>query len=305
MMIDVPGSDRFKGPFNSSDLPGFNAVDPTFFTVMGMRLVQGRLFTDGENRKGAASVAVITESMARRIWPGGPAVGKCFYVGGRGGDNPCTEVIGVIADARLYPSIRPSRDGASGYYMPIEQQAQAGSTRALLVRTAGDPAKLLQALRRESSASAADLPYVEAHLFDEVFESMLKPWRLGSTVFMIFGGLSVLIAGAGMATVSAYAVTRRTREIGIRAALGARRRHLVHLMLARSLVVVAAGLGAGIALALAGGRALHAQLFDVAPGDPRILTAAALGLLLIWSLAAWFPARRAARIDPVVALRLE
>src|SRR4030095_3078754 len=89
MMIDVPGSDRFKGPFNSSDLPGFNAVDPEFFTVMHMRLVTGRLFTKQENRNGAASVAVITESMERNIWPGVSAVGKCFYVGGRGGDNPC------------------------------------------------------------------------------------------------------------------------------------------------------------------------------------------------------------------------
>src|SRR5260370_12150765 len=157
--------------------------------------------------------------MGRNIWSGVSAIGKCFYVGGRGGDNPCAEGVGVIADPRLYPSIRPTREGASGYYVPIEQRAQAGSARALLVRTVGDPASVLQALRRESAAAAVDLPYVEAHAFDEVFESMLKPWRLGSTVFVIFGAVSVLIAAAGLAVVSAYSVTRRTREIGIRSAL--------------------------------------------------------------------------------------
>lgn len=304
MMLEVPGSDRYKGPFSSSDLPAFNAVDPEFFTVLRMRLVQGRLYTEQENRKGAAPVAVVTESMARSLWPGQPPIGKCFYVGGSGGGNPCTEVVGVIADPRFYPSIRPSRDGASAYYVPIEQHLQANSARALLVRTVGDPADLLHVLRRESSA-AADLPYVEVHAFDEPFDMMLKPWRLGSTVFLIFGALSVLIAGVGLAAVAAYGVDRRTREIGIRSALGAEPRQLVHLMLGRSLSVVAAGLALGLGLSMAGGRALNAQLFDVAAGDLRILAGAAGGLLLVASAAAWFPARRAARIDPVIALRAE
>jgi len=146
---------------------------------------------------------------------------------------------------------------------------------------------------------------VQAYAFDEVFESLLKPWRLGSTVFVIFGALSVLIAGAGLAVVAAYSVTRRTREIGIRSALGAQPWHLVRLVLARSLLVVAAGLIGGMALAWAGGRALNAQLFDVTAGDPRILAGAAWTLLMMGTLAVWFPARRAARIDPVVALRTE
>ena len=131
----------------------------------------------------------------------------------------------------------------------------------------------------------------------------MKPWRLGSTVFVIFGALSVLIAGAGLAAVSAYGVTRRTREIGIRAALGAPPQHLVRLMLARSLVVVAAGLAAGTVLAWAGGRVLNAQLFGVTAGDPRILTGAACGLLLMWTLAAWFPSRKGAKVNPVEILR--
>ena len=295
--IEVPGNEAATGPF-----PSLNGVDPSFFAVMRMRLIDGRLFTDDENRKGARPVAVITESMARTFWPGERAIGKCFYIGGR--TNPCTEVVGVLADARLAFSIRPTRQGASACYVPIEY-GQRTSNRALLVRTVDDPASVLQTLRRESQAAVPDLPYVDARAFDEVFETMLRPWRLGSIVFVVFGALSMTIAAVGLAVVGAYGVTRRTREIGIRSALGAEPRRLVRLVLGRSLVVVVAGLTVGMGLAWAGGRILNAQLFDVTASEPRVLAAAALGLLVIGGLAAWVPARRAARIDPVMALRAE
>jgi putative ABC transport system permease protein len=295
--IEVPGQAAPAGPF-----PSLNGVDPSFFAVMRMRLIDGRLFTDDENRKGARSVAVITESMARTFWPGERAIGKCFYIGGR--TNPCTEVVGVLADARLAFSIRPTKQGASACYVPIEY-GERTSNRALLVRTVDDPASVLQTLRRESQAAVPDLPYVDARAFDEVFETMLRPWRLGSIVFVVFGALSMTIAAVGLAVVGAYGVTRRTREIGIRAALGAEPSRLVRLVLGRSLVVVVAGLAVGMGLAWAGGRLLNAQLFDVTAGEPRVLAAAALGLLMIGGLAAWVPARRAARIDPVMALRSE
>jgi predicted permease len=301
-IIDVPGRDGPKGPVSSDTLPSFNPVDPSFFTLMRMRLIQGRFFTEEENRKGAPSVAVITESMARNIWPGEPAVGKCFYMQGRTG--PCTEVVGVAADARLFPSIRPTTRWASAYYVPIEQGG-ASSSRALLVRTAGDPESVLQTLRQESQGAVADLPYVEAHAFNDVFEALLKPWRLGSLVFVVFGALSMVVGAVGLAVVSAYGVTRRTREIGIRSALGAGPRHLVWIVLGRSLLVIAAGLAAGMGLAWGGSRILNAQLFDVTATEPRVLASAALGLLAVAGFAAWLPARRAARINPVTALRAE
>jgi putative ABC transport system permease protein len=300
--IEVPGKPAPTGPVSSDDLPTFNAVDPSFFTVMRMRLIQGRLFTEAENRKGAQSVAVITESMASDIWPGEPAVGKCFYMGGR--DGACTDVVGVVADARLFPSIRPTKQAASAYYLPIEQTA-GSSSRALLVRTVRDPDSMMQTLRREAQSAAPDLPYVEAHPFDEVFMNLLKPWRLGSIVFAVFGALSIAIAAVGLAVVGAYGVTRRTREIGIRSALGAGPHHLVRLVLGRSLFVVVTGLTAGIGLAWAGGRILDAQLFDVTARDPRVLAAAAVAVLLVGSVAAWLPARHAARIEPIAALRAE
>ena len=302
LMPDVPGKPQ-GGPVSSADLPLFNSVDPSFFALMGMRLVEGRSFTEEENRTGARSVAVVTESMARSTWPGESAIGKCFYLSGR--EQPCTEVIGVLADARLHPSIRPTKEWASAVYLPIEAHGRITSSRTLLVRTSGDPAAALQRIQQQAQASAPDLPYVEAHAFDDVFRNMLRPWRLGSIVFAMFGALSVIIAAVGLIVVGAYGVTRRTREIGIRAALGAEPPHLIRLLLRHSLFVVAAGLAIGMGLAWAGGRVLTAQLFDVTATDFRVIAGAATGLLLIGGLAAWVPARRAARIDPVVALRTE
>lgn len=301
-IIEVPGKDLLQGPLSSESLPAFNAVDPSFFTLMGMRLLQGRLFTEAENRSGAQSVAVITESMARGIWPGENPVGKCFYMGGKNG--PCTQVVGVVADARLFPSIRPTEQWASVYYVPLEQHAGT-SSRTLLVRTSGDPSPLLRTLRREAQTAAADLPYVSVHVFDDIFQSLLRPWRLGSTVFAVFGALSTVIAAIGLAVVAAYGVTRRSREIGIRSALGAEPAQLVRLVLRRSLVVAGGGLAVGSIVAWATGRILVAQLFEIRPNDPRVLMAAPAGLLLVGLVAAWVPARRAARVDPAAALRAE
>src|SRR5436190_4591702 len=200
---------------------------------------------------------------------------------------------------------RPTTQGAAAFYLPIEQGLNVTSSRALLVRTAGDPESVIHALRRESQAAVPDLPYVDAHAFDDVFMNLLRPWRLGSIVFVVFGALSMVVGAVGLAVVGAYGVTRRTREIGIHSALGAEPRHLVWLVLGRSLFVVVAGLAVGMGLAWASGRILNAQLFDVTASEPRVLVGTALGLLLVAGVAAWLPARRAARIDPVVALRAE
>jgi predicted permease len=301
--IEVPGKDAMN--IFGGNFPYFNGVDPSFFAVMRMRLVQGRLFSEQENRKGARPVAVITNSMAKTIWPGEPAIGKCFYQGSQLTDSQCTEVVGVVADARLFPSVRPTNMGRFAYYVPIEQVAANASSRALLVRTLGDPESVLEILRHEAQNAGPDLPYVDGHAFDDIFSALLKPWRLGSIVFGAFGALSMVIAAIGLMVVGAYGVTRRTREIGICSALGAEPHQLVKLVLRRSLFVVAAGLVVGLGLAWASGRILNAQLFDITASEPRVLAGAVLGVLLVGAFAAWVPARRAARIDPIIALRAE
>lgn len=296
-IIEVPGKDVVQ--LMGGQMPAYNYVDPSFFQVMRMRLVEGRWFTDAENREGAAPVAVVTESLARAIWPGESAIGKCFH------GQPCTEVVGVAADARLFPSIRPTNQWAAAVYVPINRGASGASRRSLLVRTEGDPSALLPTLRREAQGAAADLPYVEAFAFDDVFVTMLRPWRLGSVVFVLFGLLSTTIAAAGLAVVGGYAVTRRTREIGIRSALGAQPPQLVRLVLRRSTAVLVLAVAAGAGLAWYTGRLLTAQLFEVTATDPRVFLAAALLLAGVGVLAAWVPARRAAAVDPVAALRTE
>lgn len=301
-MLQVPGREGASGPYTSDSLPGFNSVDPSFFKLTRMRPIDGRFFADEENRQGAPPVAVVTEAMARNFWPGERAVGRCFYMGGPAG--PCTEVVGVAADARLFPSIRPTTQWASAVYLPIEQHS-VNSSRALLVRTTGDPSDLLATLRREAQAASPDSPYVDVYRFDDIFDVMLRPWRLGSTVFVMFGALAVLVAAVGQATTVAYAVTRRIREIGIRSSLGAQPRHLVVLILRRSVLVVLAGLAAGLALAVSGGRVLSAQLFGIGATDPLVLIWTTLATLTVGTVAAWLAARRAARIDPVAALRAD
>jgi predicted permease len=294
-VIEVPG----RAVNLSDSMPVVNYVDPSFFTVMRMRLVAGRFFSNSENRKDAPPVAVITETMARTYWPGERAVGKCFH-----GGKECRQVIGVVADARIFPSVRPTKEWMSAWYAPIEE-ISGQTSRALLVRTVDPPAKMLARLKRESQAAVADLPFVDVHMFDDIFVAMTQPWRLGSTVFVIFGAMSMIVAALGLAVVGAYGVTRRTREIGIRSALGAAPRQLVQLVLRRSLGVVITGLTIGLGLAWSSARVLSAQLFEVSATDARVITAAALGLLVVSACAAWLPARRAAKVDPVVALRAE
>jgi len=300
---DVDGK-HLEGPVSSETglLPSFNGVDPSFFAVMGMRLVAGRLFTDDDNQKGRPPVAVISQSMARNYWPSRSALGGCIYVGGR--KKPCTRVVGIVADARLFASLDQPEKGPSACYLPIEQ-SDITSNRALLVRTNVDPDRALASLRREAQAAGPDLPYVSATAFDEVFQGMLRPWRLGSTVFLIFGVLSMLVAAVGLGAVTAYAVVRRTREIGIRSALGAAPNRLVQLVLGRTAAIMASGVVAGLGLAWVSGRILSSQLFGIHAGDLRVLAASALGLLAVGAAAAWLPARRAARVDPVSSLRAE
>jgi len=179
VLHDRRARQRYEGPFTSDSLPSFNGVDPSFFTVMRMRLIDGRLFTDDENRKGARSVAVITTSMRVYFWPSESAVASVFTWQG---EATLARKWSRRRDARLFPSIRPTTQGAS--VLPADRASigrlKPGTTRA----HCRDPANVLQTLRQEAQAAAPGLPYVDAHAFDDVFQALLRPWRLGSTVFV-------------------------------------------------------------------------------------------------------------------------
>jgi predicted permease len=299
IVFEVPGFTYGPG---SHSMPMINAVDPGFLAVMGMRVVEGRPFSDADNRPGTGSVAIVNEAMARKYWPGVSPVGRCINIAAR----PCTTVIGVVAKASPFASLRGANTQMDGqYFVPIEAFADLNSERVLLVRATGDPRAMLSMLRTEAQAARADLPYVDAFPLDDWFESQVKPLRLGWSIFLALSVLALGISIAGLAVVTAHGVTRRTREMGIRLVLGATPEALVRLMARRTLVAMVVGLAAGVLIAAVGAGLLKSVLFGIEAGDVRVFAAAIAVLLTIGGLATYIPARRTGRIEPSAALRIE
>lgn len=298
-ILSIPGVELGPGA-----LPYINGVDPAFFAVMGIPIVMGRGFTHEENTSTGRPVIVITDAMARSYWPGRSPLGSCIRVGTD--EAPCAEIVGVAAGSSMWPGLgMGAPDATRTLYVPIERYGALTSDRALLVRTSESPTALLDLLRRQAGAAAPDLPHIRVAAFDDVFLPALRPLRLGATVFVAFSFMALLIASAGLAAVTASGVARRTREFGIRLALGASPARLVKMVLARSLASALVGVTAGALVAAAGERALRSVLFGVSPGDPRAIGVAVVALAVVSAVAAWLPARRAGEVDPAVALRTE
>lgn len=310
-MFSVPGRELPQGPTigpmpEGSTFGLMNGVDPEFFELMRLPLVEGRLFTPAENTEDAPPVVVVSEAFAQAIWGSDSPVGECLRIGFRQAEAPCTEVIGVVGDARWSPVIRPSGVPEQVMFRPIDQRATSGRlNRTILARTRTDADALLPILRARLQAAGTDLPYVQIRTVEESFEPLLRPWRLGATVFVAFGLFALIIAAVGLVVVISHDVTKRSHELAVRSACGAQSSELVRSVLLRSLGVLLAGLAAGIALAVIGARLLEGLLFGISPADFRVFVAAGTTLLIFALLASWLPARRAARIDPAIALRSE
>jgi predicted permease len=295
-----------SGPRNNEAAPFVNAVDPAYFTVLGLQLAAGRFFTEAENRPTARRVAVVNEALARHFWPGQPAVGRCIHVYEGPAHFTCTEVVGVVAKAPFWASIMIApEDYQPVVLLPIERFAALSPNRALLVRTEETPRATMARLRQEAQGAVPLLPYVDAVPFDQEMDFQYRPLRLGMSIFLGLSALALVIAVAGLAVVTAHGVTRRTREMGIRLVLGARPGDLVRLMTRRTLGALTMGLAAGAALAYAAAGFLRSVLFGIEPGDLRVFAAVMALLLAVGALAAYIPARRTGRIDPSAALRIE
>jgi ABC-type antimicrobial peptide transport system permease subunit len=213
--------------------------------------------------------------------------------------------VGVVDNSPAGPHLGAADGPLSLYFLPIERHLTMVQRRAVVVRTAGDPASALPGLQRAAARSSANLPYVDTWPLSDILEPQLEPLRLGSTVFLCLTALALVIAAAGLIVVTAHGVTRRTREMGIHLSLGATPGIVVRLMLRRTLIALAIGLAAGLGLAFVGSRVFTDLLYRVEPHDPRVFAACGLTLLAVGTMAAWLPARRAGRIDPSVALRAE
>jgi predicted permease len=277
------------------------AVSSNYFRTTGMELRRGRLFGVSDDIS-APSVAVVNEAAAKAYWPRADAMGQCLHL--QTTDAPCTRVIGVSKDSHLRYIIEERN---AEVFVPVAQQRGLLARPGYVVARAapGQAARVAETVRvaLRSVFPSAEPPEVKTLASD--LEAELRPWRLGTALFSAFGLLALAVAGVGVYSAMAYSVTERTREIGIRSALGATDLGLVGLVVARTMKTVGIGIAVGVAIALASARALSSMLYGTSSHDPVVLAAAcaALGLLALVASAA--PAWRAARVDPMVAIRVE
>jgi predicted permease len=276
-----------------------NMVEPKFFETMGLALLGGRDFTLQDNENGPR-VAIINEAVARRYFGGQPPsalLGRKITLE----DYKNLEIVGVMRDAK-YRNLR--EEVPLTVYLPLRQTSQV-SSRTLCVRSDGDPMALLPALRRVVQALDKDLPIFDALTYTEQVNRSLNLERLIAALSGFFGASALLLAAIGLYGVLAYSVARRTREVGIRMALGAQPDKVFRLVMAETLGLVLIGIVVGLGAALATTRFVSGLLYGLTPTDPVTLSLAVLLLVIVAALAGYLPARRAARVDPLVALRCE
>jgi putative ABC transport system permease protein len=293
------GGLRLEGFHGTQDDVSFdvNRVGPDYFSTLGVRLLEGRGL-DSRDR-GTLAVAVINETMARRYWPAGDALGRKIYLD----STRFIEVVGVARDGKYMMLIEPRRPY---FYIPIEQSYRSPVT--LLVRSAGDPAPLAGPLQRLLNEMDPDLPVFNVrtmahHMRDSVFGFM--PFRLAVLMAGVQGAIGLLLAVMGLYAVVAYTVTRRTREIGLRMALGANRADVLRLVVRDGMRLTLIGVVLGLLLAVGIGLVLSQVLYGLSPVDVPVLAGVTALLLGVSALACYVPARRATRVDPMIALRCE
>jgi len=274
----------------------FNIVSPDYFRALGIRLTQGRAFTE-RDREGAPLVAIVNESIARRIWPGENPIGKRISTGM--GPPSAREVVGVFADIR-----QRQLDGEPRLQICVPSAQEPWRSAYLAVRTAG-AAVPLAAIRQRVAALDPNLPITDVVPLSERVTDSIAQRRFATGLLGAFAGIALLLAVLGLYGVMSYLVAQRTREFGIRLALGAQWRDLLRLVLGQGMRLVAFGLVLGLGGALALSRVVEAQLYQVSPQDPLTFAAVALLLAIAAALACWLPARRATKVDPITALRAE
>ncbi len=304
MMTGVNINGHEPPPGQRALMVGLNIVDGHYFETVNMPLVRGRTFNETD-RQGAPQAAIINETMARRFYPGADvsaALGQTFTFGGDDdGQAERVVIVGIVKDAK-YETLG---EAARPYlYRPL-QQSYAGEM-TLHVRTApGNAAHALAAVRQEVSALDKDLPLLNVMPMTEQIGFSIMPLRLAATVVGTLGLLGLLLAAVGVFGVVSYAVAQRTREIGIRMALGAQRVDVLRLIMQQGLRLALVGVGLGLAISFALTRALASLLYGISATDPLVFSGMALLLVGVAFVASYLPARRATKVDPMVALRYE
>jgi predicted permease len=279
------------------------AATPGYFQALQMRLVKGRLFR-AEDDLNHPPVMIMSVDTARRFFGDGDPIGRTMTLpvtrNGRNGPSEEMTLVGVIADVK-YSGLDAMADDA--VYRPFAQQTWVAPY--LVVRTDRPPETLVATLRRELAAADRNVVVSDLHPLDSVVWSAAAQPRFRAGLLAIIAGLAVVIGAIGLYGVIAYSVSQRTREIGIRMALGARSGDVLTMILREGLGLVAVGMSAGLVAALAASRILRGLLYGIASTDVTSFALACVGLLAVATVATYLPARRATAIDPLVALRQE
>jgi putative ABC transport system permease protein len=283
-------------PLFEHALGNIRTVNSDYFHTMGMSLKSGRLFNDSDQQR---QVAVISNSIAKRAWPGETPIGKRFHFGPP--SAPDKEVIGVVNDVR---GVSLEAGPSCNVYVPY-WQASFTSAIEFALKTTSDPAAIAPAIRSVIRSIDAELPVSSLRTMHQIVEGSLAQRRFQTDLVLAFGAAAVLLACLGIYGVMSFFVTQRTTEIGIRLAFGAEPGEVLRMVLRQAMRPVAAGVAAAVPLAFLCGSWLRSLVFGVSPQDPRTIAVACFLLVIAAALAAYLPARRAARLDPLDALRYQ
>ena len=319
--ISVPGVPNLAQ--TGRQLPIMYAATPAYLDMMGVVLRDGRRFT-AQDERAAPLVVLVNETMARTLWPGQSALGKCVRAGYPAQfdpDNddpmsmaehaPCRTVVGVVKDSRARSlRLEGSEDKLMQYYVPFAQIPAPpfpnfARAHGILVRTAKDPAELASAVQRAIQSTSTVGVYAHVRPYQELIDPQLRSWRLGATLFTVFGLLALGIASVGLFGVISYLVAQRTQEIGVRLALGGSGGAVARLVVRDAARMAAIGVAAGLILAIVCAPLVQSMLFQTSARNPATMLAAAVVLLVVAVAAAAIPAWRASRVSPMTALRAD
>jgi len=280
--------------------PHMQYCSPAFFKTMKIPLLLGRDFND-RDIVGAPKVGIVNQKFVKKYFGSADPLGRHLGMGIDPGTKMDIQIVGVAGDTK-YESMR--EEIPDEVYLPLDQQNFANSN-VVYVRSQGDPVMVFNSLRAAATSVDADVPMYDMRTLDHQMEISLLTERLLATLSSVFGGLATLLAALGLYGVMAFMVSRRTREIGIRMALGAGKPSVVWMVLRETLTLAGIGVAIGLAGAYAVTRLIQAQLFGVQATDLLTMSLASLGIAAVTALAGYIPARRATGIDPVRALRWE
>jgi putative ABC transport system permease protein len=281
--------------------PDYHLVSPAYLRTLGVPLLRGRDFTDDDNER-TARVGLVNARLAREYWPNDDPLGKRFMFGHPQTDKPARwiTVVGVTGDTKLYGLANPSR---LEVYVPHLQSPEGEMN--LLVRSAINPASLTSEIRGAVASIDKDQPISDIATMEQRVSDSVATQRTTLILLGLFSGLALVLAVIGVYGVISYSVANRTREMGIRMALGAERREILKLVVGHSLRLTLMGVGLGVAGALVMTHFLASLLYTVQPTDPLTFVVASLLLGSVALVASYIPARRATKVDPMVALRYE